>query len=876
MMGVAAWPRATEAAETEPAVFWASDRLEPGHIAMLYGGALGGRPTVRVWRVEDGDPGQPGAAHPSAPAGALELPALQSVEESLKFQIPAGWKPGLFAAQAGGAAPVVMNRPEIWFAQPTTLAPGLDANEAPPEGEVQIIGKGFTVPGAEGPARVSVRAEGEGSWLAAAVTSAEPYSLVAKLPPGLAEGGHELCVHNGCGGGAGWSAPLRIQVRKADVWPDRVFNVKQFGAAGNDVQDDTEAIRKALAAARENGGGVVWFPYGTYRLTQWIAIPERTVLRGAGRDLAVLKWPVTEPTKSEDFTKAAIFAAAPYAIEDLTIIVRKVDYALFDLSYEIVYNNSVPAEVTPLVKPWGRYQDVFLRRVMFQHWLLAGHPENQPALAAKYWGGAYNFIMGGGRNVEVSDCVFMGGHQQFNSLRNSRVVRNSFSNSMGYCWTALGGGAHYAVCTDNEIRASSSWGWGWTGMQYVYSARNVSRNFVRGEREAMTLDVSALPTARPVSQYWGSPVEVGNAAGQAYLKFPPPDQVSADGFRTGFTPGCFRGGQAIIHAYEGGPGARQTRNIVDNSEDTVFLDRPFTPAPDTQKRRLYIEIAPRHARAHIGTTCWVGRAVAVEAQALTGDGAQWIPQEFVGMTALILDGKGVGQYRVITANTADRVELDRPWAVAPDGSSVIGIWSLMRHMIVYQCEGYDTSAFAQLYGSFYEYIVDSCKVERNQGMWGQSGWFVQMRNNDIAVGVSYHPGIGSAGSNPERNLPYAYTGLTEGRLRITKSIPFQYSAENKVLFVDDVMGKTVPGAIATTLRGNRLRYNERLTMGLSTRDAGGARFRDVVIDSNRIAFTPVGVQLDPNVYRAVLNGNQFEEVAEPYAIQRKAEALILP
>jgi pectate lyase-like protein len=46
-----------------------------------------------------------------------------------------------------------------------------------------------------------------------------------------------------------------------------VFNVKAFGAVGNDSTDDTSAIQSAIDAANTAGGGTVWFPKGTYKLT---------------------------------------------------------------------------------------------------------------------------------------------------------------------------------------------------------------------------------------------------------------------------------------------------------------------------------------------------------------------------------------------------------------------------------------------------------------------------------------------------------------------------------------------------------------------------------------------------------------------------------
>lgn len=45
-----------------------------------------------------------------------------------------------------------------------------------------------------------------------------------------------------------------------------VFNVKDYGARGNNLADDTDAIRAALAACRQAGGGTVYLPAGTYKV----------------------------------------------------------------------------------------------------------------------------------------------------------------------------------------------------------------------------------------------------------------------------------------------------------------------------------------------------------------------------------------------------------------------------------------------------------------------------------------------------------------------------------------------------------------------------------------------------------------------------------
>jgi len=879
--------------EAGPVIFRASDRVGPGDVVLLYGGGLSGTDHVLVWRLPDEKTAGPGGDLPPVPANAPKAAAVQPTDGSVKFVLPDVFKPGIFGVQVvtgkDRGAVRVLNRPELWFFQPTTLRPGLTVNQAPPGAEVQVVGKDFQVKGAPARPRVVLCAKVDGRLTDVPVSKAEPFALTATLPTVLAAGAYELFVHNGRGGNAAWSAPLAVEVKAADVWPEKVFNVRDFGAKGDNVADDTKAVRDALSAADKNGGGIVLVSWGTYRLNDWILVPERTILRGEVRDASVLMWPLDAPKDEKDYLKAAVLVGPRCGLDNLTITGRRVDNLIYDVQAEFTAAKTIPPEALTRLRPWGKGGDIFLRRLLVQHQHLAGRPEQQkpvmenPALNKKYWEGVRNAFLHDGRNCEVSDCVFEGGDQMFTNLVNGRIVRNSFANHMGYSWTNLGGGAIDVVCEGNEIRASSSWGWGWTGMQRVYSAHNSTHNFTRGEREAMTLDISALPTARPVSQYWGTPAEVGGDKDKPFLRFPAADRTSPEGYKTGWTPGCFKGGTVFIRAFQGGTGGGQSRTVVDNTADTVFLDKPFDQAPETTPRPMYLEIVPRHYRAHNGTTAWLGFLAKSEPLAFIAKGAAWVPQEFVGMTALVLDGKGAGQYRVITTNTADGATLDRAWDVVPDENSVIGIWSLMRHMVVYDTHCTDASAFAQMYGAFYDYTLEGCRADRTQGLWGQMGWFVQFRDNLIEYAHSYHPGIGMRGPNPEKNAPFGYTGLDSHRLRVTKSAAFQYPDRKPgvALFADDVLGRPIPSTLGHTQRGNTLRYGQRLVVQPWTGDTppgprpGGDLFRDVVIDGNTIEHGAVGVMVGSNVGGLVLSRNTFRDVAKPVWLAAPAKAVTL-
>ncbi|MCR2807056.1 S-layer homology domain-containing protein [Paenibacillus soyae] len=57
-------------------------------------------------------------------------------------------------------------------------------------------------------------------------------------------------------------------------------SVKDYGAVGDGAADDTMAFQNALAAAGNNGGGVVFAPAGAYKLTGELVIPTGVTLRG--------------------------------------------------------------------------------------------------------------------------------------------------------------------------------------------------------------------------------------------------------------------------------------------------------------------------------------------------------------------------------------------------------------------------------------------------------------------------------------------------------------------------------------------------------------------------------------------------------------------
>lgn len=88
-------------------------------------------------------------------------------------------------------------------------------------------------------------------------------------------------------GTTNWDTPLKTYIDAA-TGGGVFFNVKDYGAVGDNSHDDTSAIQDAAAAANV-AGGIVWTPPGTYKLTGVIPWYQNVDFWGAGQG-SVWRW----------------------------------------------------------------------------------------------------------------------------------------------------------------------------------------------------------------------------------------------------------------------------------------------------------------------------------------------------------------------------------------------------------------------------------------------------------------------------------------------------------------------------------------------------------------------------------------------------------
>jgi polygalacturonase len=76
-----------------------------------------------------------------------------------------------------------------------------------------------------------------------------------------------------------------------------IFNVKDYGAIGDNSTDDTTAIQATIDAAASAGGGIVYIPKGTYFVTSPLLITsDNIVITGAGKSLSKVRHNITAST----------------------------------------------------------------------------------------------------------------------------------------------------------------------------------------------------------------------------------------------------------------------------------------------------------------------------------------------------------------------------------------------------------------------------------------------------------------------------------------------------------------------------------------------------------------------------------------------------
>ena len=372
----------------------------------------------------------------------------------------------------------------------------------------------------------------------------------------LAEGKYEVVYHNGfasCDCGS-----LTVASSPEASWRQTVYNVREHGFTNDVMSDCTKALRSLLKRVEQEGGGILYFPRGRYRLTDSFHIPKGVILRGDGYQRTQIFWTdewhekrVLEDGKEHwmptTLPETMITTEGDFAIEGIEFAAARIG-GLFRLGTE-----EEPIENV-------RIDNVRVNVNAFA----GGH------LHARH--GQYNYIGRCevlketmmdrsdmfsifGSNIKIQNCRFLWSGRMFNfggSMDHLLIQNVVFGGATAVDdWMPIGT-LENAIIEDSEIHE-------WTcgcGGNNIYMARMRIQDVVDNNREAFTTDITAG-------------IDYHGPADRQGLTFTFPEEVDMAKARPG-----------SVLCILSGTGAGQYRRVTKAEGQTVTIEEPFEAEPD--------------------------------------------------------------------------------------------------------------------------------------------------------------------------------------------------------------------------------------------------------------------------------------------------------
>ncbi|WP_284645746.1 S-layer homology domain-containing protein [Paenibacillus silviterrae] len=201
------------------------------------------------------------------------LPPLLSDANSAAGVIPSNWMHGQYVVwavnSAGRSNPMFVNKTDVMYVYPNTLNLAV-SREVTVIGTNLTYNNGSGIGGS----RVYLRNKTTSQFTQGTLKSATPYEMVFQVPDSVTEGSYdEVWVNNGHGGEFGWSKTDITLINAPPPTAVYNVTDPLYGAIPNDEVDDGPAIQKAIDAAHAAGGGTVLLPEGIYHLDKEGTLP---------------------------------------------------------------------------------------------------------------------------------------------------------------------------------------------------------------------------------------------------------------------------------------------------------------------------------------------------------------------------------------------------------------------------------------------------------------------------------------------------------------------------------------------------------------------------------------------------------------------------
>ncbi len=324
----------------EPKIIWNSYKAFPGETININGADFDGLKGVKIQAITDG-------TAPSVENAGYALEILTNGDSIIQGRIPESCPKGLYAAwvitENGTSRPMYINNTEIINIPEEFAVPGQT---------VRMSGRNYLNPVTDDATDTKVKFKDieTGAEYPAELTKVSEYSVELKVPENIGtDATYTLMYSNGAADVWAESditrVPVTINERTENYeklseqfgieahWLNNIdykktYNAKDFGIADDKENSQTEKIQEFFNMVGETGGGVIYFPEGTYRIGH-IDIPGNIVLYGDGDDKTIFEYDNSE--KSWEVFKPHTFVygetismiTAPYsnvAILNLAVI----------------------------------------------------------------------------------------------------------------------------------------------------------------------------------------------------------------------------------------------------------------------------------------------------------------------------------------------------------------------------------------------------------------------------------------------------------------------------------------------------------------------------------------------------------------------------
>jgi dienelactone hydrolase len=465
----------------------------------------------------------------------------------------------------------------------------IEYDQVMPGQSFRIFGRNLQFPGSQ--PRVSLVEEKGNKSYPATVVQADAYVVRVQAPAAIKAGGrYKIVVSNGNGGSLSESIadevitgvasapdPFGLQVAWGTefTFANNIYNVKtdprlSLKAKGDSITDDRAAIQAAIDLAAANGGGVVYFPEGKYRLDipagSGLLMKSKVVLKGEGYEKSFIQYgfgtppPYPDPIGKDGWPNATTEGVAVLWPLNTTLT-GLYGLCLQNVNTSGIWRHSLKTMVPPVKMPGAGGSKFFAANCRFDF--------------AVAWGLSWGYV----DRFAITDCIFdskaqvtwpwlwhCNGSTNF-IVRNNRVHYAAGRFGFNDSYNGIIENNHITRLGDLQNPKGETGGFNIDYAQDIVVMANhldvVGKDIENRNQGETILSQGGNPDQQATGIVTSATATSVTDAQQKWGLIKTPSLGSADAI-------------AIID----GKGTGQWRRLVSNTANTVKIDRPWDVIPD--------------------------------------------------------------------------------------------------------------------------------------------------------------------------------------------------------------------------------------------------------------------------------------------------------